>query len=53
MNELKQELELDVHKVDIEELVKRFNTNLESGLTSEAAAENRNVYGESHHFESR
>jgi hypothetical protein len=42
MNELKQELELDVHKVDVEELCKRFNTSIETGLTKEAAEENRN-----------
>jgi len=45
MNELKQELELDVHKVDVEELCKRFNTSIETGLTKEAAEENRRTYG--------
>lgn len=45
MAELKQELELDVHKVDVDELCKRFNTNLEVGLTKESAAENRTKYG--------
>merc|ERR1711935_868335 len=33
LNELKQELEIDVHKVPIAELCKRFNTNIENGLT--------------------
>ena len=45
MNELKQELELDVHKVDVDVLCKRFNTNIETGLTTEAAEENRRQYG--------
>ena len=45
MAELKQELELDVHKVDVDDLCKRFNTNLEVGLTKESAAENRTKYG--------
>ena len=45
MNALKQELELDVHSVDIEVLCKRFNTNLEHGMTKEAADEGRKTYG--------
>jgi sodium/potassium-transporting ATPase subunit alpha len=45
LNELKQELELDVHKVDLEELCKRFDTNLETGLTKEAALEGQKKYG--------
>ncbi len=45
LNELKQELELDVHSVDIQELCKRFNTNLERGLTKEGAEEGRKLYG--------
>merc|ERR1711972_241262 len=35
LNELKQELEIDVHKVDVDVLCKRFNTNVEQGLTDE------------------
>merc|ERR1711874_629169 len=35
--DLKKELELDVHKVEISDLLKRFNTNIENGLTSEQA----------------
>jgi len=35
LNELKQELEIDVHKVDVDVLCKRFNTHVEKGLTSE------------------
>merc|ERR1711887_101622 len=38
LNELKQELEIDVHKVSVDELLKRFNTNVEQGLTDAAAA---------------
>jgi sodium/potassium-transporting ATPase subunit alpha len=45
LNELKRELELDVHKVHIEELCKRFNTNLETGMTKEAAVEGQKKYG--------
>merc|ERR1712079_131548 len=37
INELKQELEIDVHKVSVDELLKRFNSNIENGLTSEQA----------------
>jgi len=33
LNELKQELEIDVHKVTIDELCKRWKTNVENGLT--------------------
>lgn len=36
---------MDVHSVDIQELCKRFNTNLDRGLTNEGAAENRKLYG--------
>merc|ERR1712038_1372006 len=38
LNELKQELEIDVHKVDVDVLCKRFNTNVEQGLTDSQAA---------------
>jgi len=33
LNELKKELEIDVHKVPLDELIKRFGTNIENGLT--------------------
>merc|ERR1711935_368174 len=33
INELKQELEIDVHKVDLDVLCKRFKTTVEHGLT--------------------
>merc|ERR1712004_845438 len=35
LNELKQELEIDVHKVDVDVLCKRFKTSVENGLTDE------------------
>merc|ERR1712212_1457626 len=37
VNELKQELEIDVHKITADELLKRFGTNLETGLTTAQA----------------
>merc|ERR1711937_598300 len=37
VNELKQELEIDVHKITADELLKRFGTNLETGLTATQA----------------
>merc|ERR1711990_639346 len=37
LNELKQELEIDVHRVSVDELCKRFNTNIEQGLTDAQA----------------
>merc|ERR1711981_1332797 len=45
LNELKQELEIDVHKVSVDELLKRFSTEVENGLTSEQAAKNLAEYG--------
>jgi len=45
MDELKQELELDVHKVSLDELIKRFGTDLERGLTTSAAKKNFETYG--------
>merc|ERR1719262_1392273 len=35
LDNLKQELELDVHKVDVDVLCKRFKTSVENGLTDE------------------
>ena len=35
MNELKQELEIDVHRVSVDELCKRFNSNVAEGLTDD------------------
>merc|ERR1712115_142588 len=37
LNELKQELEVDVHKVSVDELCKRFGTNITNGLTDDQA----------------
>merc|ERR1711936_644944 len=46
MDNLKQELELDVHKVTIDELYNRFKTKgMNEGLTSSQAAENVRQYG--------
>ena len=42
---LKQELELDVHKISIDELCKRFNSDLDRGLTKAAALEGNRKYG--------
>ena len=42
---LKQELELDEHKVDVDVLVKRYTTNLERGLTTAQAKINYETYG--------
>merc|ERR1711892_1006193 len=45
LNELKQELEIDVHKVSVDELLKRFNTEVKRGLTTEQAEKNLLEYG--------
>merc|ERR1711872_64072 len=45
LNELKKELEIDVHKVSIEELCKRFKTGVERGLTENQAKANQTEYG--------
>merc|ERR1711962_227784 len=45
LNELKQELEIDVHKVSVDELLKRFNTQVERGLTASQAGKNLAEYG--------
>jgi len=44
-NELKQELELDVHKVPIEELCRRFGSDKDRGLNSKQAEANVAKYG--------
>ncbi|KAK7482080.1 hypothetical protein BaRGS_00026664 [Batillaria attramentaria] len=38
LNELKQELEMDEHKIPIEELVSRYGSDIEKGFTDEEAA---------------
>merc|ERR1712038_124796 len=45
LNELKQELEIDVHKVSVDELLKRFNTQVERGLTASQAEKGIAEYG--------
>lgn len=45
MDNLKQELELDVHKVTMDELVKRFSTDLDKGLTTSQSKTNFEKYG--------
>merc|ERR1712227_868571 len=45
MDDLKQELELDVHKVDLDELYKRFETDINKGLTAAQAAEGLKKHG--------
>merc|ERR1712226_1272163 len=43
--DLKKELELDVHKVEVSELLKRFTTNIENGLTTAQAKIGNEEYG--------
>merc|ERR1711931_369747 len=45
LNELKKELEIDVHKISADELIKRFETNLENGLTAAQAKAKQEQYG--------
>ena len=45
MADLKQELELDVHKVELDELYKRFETDINKGLTAAQAAEGLKKHG--------
>jgi len=42
---LKQELELDVHKISHDDLCRRFHTHRENGLTKDQARENTAKYG--------
>merc|ERR1719445_658147 len=42
---LKQELDVDVHKVSVDELFRRFNTHRENGLTKEQAEAGLAKYG--------
>merc|ERR1712112_554269 len=42
---LKQELDVDVHKVSVDELCKRFGTNITNGLTKEQAEAGLAKYG--------
>merc|ERR1711874_95003 len=43
--DLKKELELDVHKVEVDEILNRFKTNITNGLTSSQAQTNLAQYG--------
>merc|ERR1712055_1210697 len=43
--DLKKELEIDVHKISADELIKRFETNLENGLTAAQAKAKFEQYG--------
>merc|ERR1719153_1826832 len=45
LDELKQELEIDVHKVTVDELCKRYGTNVENGLDEKQLAKNQAKYG--------
>jgi len=45
MDNLKQELELDVHKVSLDVLCKRFDTDLNRGLSDSQAKANYEQYG--------
>merc|ERR1712142_451623 len=45
LNELKQELEIDVHRVSVDELCKRFNSNVGEGLTDDQVAKGIREYG--------
>ena len=45
MKGLKQELELDEHKVDLDTLCKRFNTDINRGLTGAQAKTNFEKFG--------
>ena len=45
MKGLKQELELDEHKVELDELCKRYNTDLNRGLTGAQAKTNFEEFG--------
>ena len=45
LDNLKQELELDVHRVPIDELCKRWNTDVKIGLTDAQVKENLEKFG--------
>merc|ERR1712126_271998 len=45
LESLKQELDVDVHKGDVEVLIKRFNTNIENGLTDAQVAIGQKTHG--------
>merc|ERR1712055_90735 len=45
LNELKQELEIDVHKISVDELCKRFTSNVADGLTDDQVKKGIAEYG--------
>jgi len=45
LNELKQELEIDVHRVSVDELLKRFTSDIERGLSNDQAKKGNELYG--------
>merc|ERR1712214_123022 len=45
LNELKQELEIDVHRVSVDELCKRFTSNVADGLTDDQVKKGIEEYG--------
>merc|ERR1712115_760326 len=45
LNELKQELEIDVHRVSVDELCKRFTSNVADGLTYDQVKKGIAKYG--------
>merc|ERR1712233_173590 len=45
LNELKQELEIDVHRVSVDELYRRFNSNVGEGLTDDQVAKGIREHG--------
>lgn len=45
IDELKKELHVDYHTVDINVLCNRFNTDIEKGLTTAQAKEGNRTYG--------
>merc|ERR1712213_177860 len=45
LNELKQELEIDVHRVTVDEIMNRFKTNQTTGLKASQAEANIQQYG--------
>merc|ERR1712172_262208 len=45
LNELKQELEIDVRKVSVDELCKRFNSNVAEGLNDDQVAKGIEEHG--------
>lgn len=45
INELKKEIDIDVHKVTVDELLKRFGTNIENGLNDDQAERGLKEHG--------